>query len=243
LRRPWRSLVRGGLWSVAVSGPWRSLVRRGLWSVAVSGPWRSLGRPRSLVRRGLWSVAVSGPSAVPGPWRSLVRRGPMTIDLSVTASHDTAAAGWTARGNVTGIRAMEAKPAGGVGPSRQDAETPGASDESVTPGVLLNWRERGSAGFGYASRRVGSRSLLRVARPCVTVVPGPGRIDCGQLPRSRLAIAEHSGELLSKSVRSESGVVAVEQAAQLLTPDTRIHLASGRVKLFSKPVSDAAALT
>jgi hypothetical protein len=107
----------------------------------------------------------------------------------------------------------------------------------------LNWRERGSAGFGYASRRVGSRSLLRVARPCVTVVPGPGRIDCGQLPRSRLAIAEHSGELLSKSVRSESGVVAVEQAAQLLTPDTRIHSASRRVKLFSKRVSSVIATT
>jgi hypothetical protein len=138
---------------------------------------------------------------------------------------------------------MQKPPAPRTTARRQDAETPGASDKSVTPGVLLNWRERGSAGFGYALRRVGSRSLLRVARPCVTVVPGPGRIDCGQLPRSRLAIAEHSGELLSKSVRSESGVVAVEQAAQLLTPDTRIHSASGRVKLFAKPVSGGIAIT
>jgi hypothetical protein len=160
------------------------------------------------------------------------------------ASDDGKAAGYRNRrrlGRRQGGR-IQKPPAPGTNPSRQDAETPGASDESVTPGVLLNWRERGSAGFGYASRRVGSRSLLRVARPCVTVVPGPGRIDCGQLPRSRLAIAEHSGELLSKSVRSESGVVAVEQAAQLLTPDTRIHRASRCVKLFSKPVSAAAAM-
>ena len=64
-------------------------------------------------------------------------------------------------------------------------------------------------------------------------VPGPGRIDCGQLPRSRPTLSELSSELLSKSVRFESDVGAVEQAAQLLTSDIRIHIAQAPVNSFS----------
>ena len=90
-----------------------------------------------------------------------------------------------------------------------DAENPGAADESATPGFLYTGESLVPLGSVYALRRAGSTSL----RSCHTAlrhgVPGPGRIDCGQLPRSRLTLSELSSELLSKGVRFESDVVAV----------------------------------
>jgi hypothetical protein len=103
----------------------------------------------------------------------------------------------------------------------------------MIPGVLFTGESLVPLGSVCASRRAGSHSLNRVTRPCDTVSRAPGRIDCGQLPRSRPTLSELSSELLSKSVRFESDVGAAEQAAQLLTSDIRIHPAQAPVKPFS----------
>jgi hypothetical protein len=99
-------------------------------------------------------------------------------------------------------------------------------------GVSVYWRESGSARFGV---RLSTRRIPP-SESCHTAlrhgVPGPGPIDCGQLPRSRPTLSELSSELLSKSVRFESDVGAVEQAAQLLTSDIRIHSGRRPVKPF-----------
>ena len=112
-------------------------------------------------------------------------------------------------------------------------KTPGHMDESTIPGVLFTGESLVPLGSVCAFRRAGSHSLNRVTRPCDTVSLAPGRIDCGQLPRSRPTLSELSSELLSKSVRFESDVGAVEQAAQLLTSDLRIHPAQAPVKPLS----------
>ena len=100
-------------------------------------------------------------------------------------------------------------------------------------GVSVYWRESGSARFGV---RLSTRRIPP-SESCHTAlrhgVPGPGPIDCGQLPRSRPTLSELSSELLSKSVRFESDVGAVEQAAQLLTSDIRIHDMVAPVKPFT----------
>ena len=102
-------------------------------------------------------------------------------------------------------------------------KTPDTADESAIPGVLFTGERPGPLGSVCALRRAGSFSLHPCYTALCTGVPGPGLIDCGQLPRSRLTISELSGELLSKSVQFESDVGAAEQAARLLTSDTRIQ--------------------
>lgn len=94
--------------------------------------------------------------------------------------------------------------------ARPDAENPDAADESATPGFLFTGESLVPLG-SVTSLDATDPTLLRATRPCDTASLGRGLIDCGQLPRSRPTLSELSSELLSKSVRFESDVVAVSR--------------------------------
>ena len=120
-----------------------------------------------------------------------------------------------------------------------DAGTPGAADESATPGALVTGEIRilwvRCVSFGFHRRaRLGSRLLQRDTAACVPVVPGPGTVSTAA---SYLAVVSPycpnaSGEPCTRTASRPSTAPAVVVAAQPLTSVTTINPRKRPVKRF-----------